>query len=306
MKVYLDIRIGSLDVGRIVIELFDKVVPKTTENFLRLCVGDKGIGATTGKALHYKGSKFHRVIPSFMIQGGDFSRGDGKGGESIYGGKFRDENFKVRHSKAGILSMANAGPDTNGSQFFITTVATPHLDGKHVVFGEVVNGMEVVRQIEATPSNDSRPLSSVVIVDCGVFDEKQAAKTVESIEDEIEKKSKKKDKKKEKKKPKRRKSRSPKRRKSPRKRKNPRKKRSNRRSTKQSSRARSRRAPAVVMVVKNPNAFQSALGTVARLKTRRESEVKANRREIAEAKARALPQSGNQAEVTAIAQKKLN
>ena len=142
-----------------------------------LCTGEKGKGRG-GKPLHYKGCTFHRVIRDFMIQGGDFTRGDGTGGESIYGMKFADENFKHKHSRAGLLSMANAGRNTNGSQFFITTVfgycecdmqvPTPHFNGKHVVFGEVIKGMEVVRAIERTRVNSNdRPISPVVIADCG-------------------------------------------------------------------------------------------------------------------------------------------
>jgi peptidyl-prolyl isomerase D len=152
-RVWFDITIGGAPTGRVVFELYNDVVPKTADNFRSLCTGEKGVGQA-GKPLHYKGSSFHRVIKSFMIQGGDFTAGNGTGGESIYGEKFEDENFELKHEKPFLLSMANAGPGTNGSQFFVTTVPTPHLDGKHVVFGEVISGKSVVRQVENAPVGD--------------------------------------------------------------------------------------------------------------------------------------------------------
>jgi cyclophilin family peptidyl-prolyl cis-trans isomerase len=159
-KVALDIRIGDEDAGTIVLELFEDVTPRTAENFRALCTGEKG------EDLCYAGSPFHRIIPGFMIQGGDFTRGNGTGGKSIYGDRFPDENFEIRHTEAGLLSMANAGPDTNGSQFFITLDATPWLDGKHVVFGKVVEGMDVVRAMEAQGSRSGQTDQPVVLENC--------------------------------------------------------------------------------------------------------------------------------------------
>ncbi|KAK9112844.1 hypothetical protein Scep_020363 [Stephania cephalantha] len=171
-RCYLDIGIGGELEGRIVVELYSDVVPKTAENFRALCTGEKGIGPNTGVPLHYKGVNFHRVIKGFMIQGGDISARNGSGGESIYGLKFEDENFELKHERKGMLSMANAGPNTNGSQFFITTTRTSHLDGKHVVFGKVVKGMGVVRAIEHVPTSDGDfPTVDIVIADCGEIPE---------------------------------------------------------------------------------------------------------------------------------------
>ncbi|EJU05833.1 cyclophilin [Dacryopinax primogenitus] len=159
-NVFFDITIASRPAGRVVFKLRDEVVPITARNFRELATGQNGYG--------FKGSAFHRVIPGFMAQGGDFTRGDGRGGYSIYGEKFKDENFKDRHVKPGLLSMANSGVNTNGSQFFITTAPCPWLDGKHVVFGEVVSGMDLVRTIESQGSDSGDPKSKIVIADCGV------------------------------------------------------------------------------------------------------------------------------------------
>jgi len=168
--VFFDVNIGGKQGGLIVMELFANIVPKTAENFRALCTGEHGRGRS-GKPLHFRGSCFHRVIPGFMCQGGDFTRGDGTGGESIYGDSFRDENFELKHTGPGILSMANAGPNTNGSQFFLCTVPTPHLDGRHVVFGRVVEGMDVVKLIERHGSADGKAKCRITIQDCGELGE---------------------------------------------------------------------------------------------------------------------------------------
>ncbi len=159
-RVALEVRIGDESAGTVVLELFKDVTPKTAENFRALCTGEKG------EDMSYAGSPFHRIIPDFMIQGGDFTKGNGTGGKSIYGDRFPDENFEIKHTEAGLLSMANAGPNTNGSQFFITLAATPWLDGKHVVFGKVVEGMDVVQAMEAEGSRSGETRRPVVLESC--------------------------------------------------------------------------------------------------------------------------------------------
>lgn len=167
--VFFDISIGSTPPKRVTFELFKDVVPKTAENFRALCTGEKGT-TRSGKPLHFKGSRFHRVIPGFMCQGGDFTNHNGTGGESIYGERFPDESFMGRagkHFGPGTLSMANAGPNTNGSQFFICTAGTDWLNGKHVVFGQVLSGYDHVRSMEAVGSSSGSPRQTVVVTDCG-------------------------------------------------------------------------------------------------------------------------------------------
>ncbi|MFD8001797.1 peptidylprolyl isomerase [Streptomyces mirabilis] len=158
-NVFFEVSADGEPLGRIEFKLYDDVVPETARNFRELATGQNGFG--------YKGSPFHRVIPDFMLQGGDFTNEDGTGGKSIYGAKFPDENFKLKHTKPGLLSMANAGRNTNGSQFFITTIVTDWLDGKHVVFGEVVEGMDVVKAVEKLGSRSGATSKKIVITDSG-------------------------------------------------------------------------------------------------------------------------------------------
>jgi len=165
-KCFFEVAIGGAPQGRVVFELFSDIVPKTAENFRCLCTGEKGRGRS-GKQMTFKASTFHRIIPGFMCQGGDFTKGNGTGGESIYGDKFRDENFHMKHTKAGVMSMANSGPHTNGSQFFICLDKTSHLNNKHVVFGQVTEGMSIVRKMETVGSESGSCRQRVEIRNCG-------------------------------------------------------------------------------------------------------------------------------------------
>jgi len=166
----MEIEMAGKIIGTIVFELFKNVVPRTAENFRQLCTGEAGRSKVSGKMLHFQGSGFHRIISNFMAQGGDFTRGNGTGGESIYGEKFADENFKIKHTEKYLLSSANAGRNTNGSQFFITFAKTPWLDGKHVVFGRVEKGQEVVEQMHrVSTDNSDKPKQLIRIKKCGMM-----------------------------------------------------------------------------------------------------------------------------------------
>lgn len=175
-KVYMDFTIGSKAAGRVIFELYTDITPKTAENFRGLCTGEYGQGKLSKKKLHYLGCKVHRIVDDFVLQGGDIVSNDGSGGESIYSRPdqkyFADENFTRRHAHAGLLSMANHGRDTNGSQFFVTLRPAPHLDGKHVVFGQVISGIEVIRAIAKVPTDlYEHPRIPVHIFDCGQLDD---------------------------------------------------------------------------------------------------------------------------------------
>jgi cyclophilin family peptidyl-prolyl cis-trans isomerase len=184
-QVYFDISIEKRVIGRIIMELFADVVPRTAENFRVFCTGERGISGTTKKNMHYKGTIFHRIISGFMAQGGDTTRGDGTGGESIYGNKFHDENFRLKHDQAGLLSMANSGLNTNGSQFFLTFKATPHLNGRHVVFGKVIEGLDLLKIIERVSTDPGdKPFTSVYISDCGQIHSEE--EDIEEEKEEIE------------------------------------------------------------------------------------------------------------------------
>lgn len=161
-KCFFDIKINKDEPKRMVFKLYDDVVPKTARNFAELCTRPAGEG--------FVNSKFHRIIPGFMAQGGDFTKGNGTGGKSIYGTRFDDENFNIKHTKKGLLSMANAGPNTNGSQFFITFAKTEWLDGAHVVFGEVVEGMNLLDELEKVGDHRGKVKGDVVISNCGVLE----------------------------------------------------------------------------------------------------------------------------------------
>ncbi|XP_064401238.1 peptidyl-prolyl cis-trans isomerase G-like [Halichondria panicea] len=178
-RCFFDIAINGVATGRVVFELYSNVVPKTTENFRCLCTGERGEGKSTFKPLHYKGTPIHRIVKGFIVQGGDFSCGDGTGGESIYGGMFKDEAFQHKHEKPFLLSMANKGPNTNGSQFFITTRPAPHLDGIHVVFGHVISGVQFVTEMENQKvDTNHRPYADVRIVNSGELVRVSKAKKV--------------------------------------------------------------------------------------------------------------------------------